>query len=390
MVTTHVKAIRFFLEARNIRRLQKHGFAVTVTSYFAAFKLLLRTFISSLRVNQQARFNADLCFQFANSKVESLNPNHLQGLNVTWINPLLTRRKIVSIKKSAIEVASSPISVVFSVIGFVLVLTRLAFEPHRLEPKSAFWIWFRWYHQVINAVQLSELNNAPIIWENLDEPPTNVLGSMLSNRLIGLHGPASIEVHNYDQEVDNVIFRHLWQCQEAQSLVAYKFKRCAILKASKVGCPPHLSAHSFENKILFVSSGYWLREELGMLFKHEIKPAEIESRLKKWLCDNQRNQAFVIPHPRELKFHKISALHYERLGLQLSTMNLASMLPILSDLDSISIIGGTSTAFSCFPDQYPALLSRTRIIVEDSTMASALSKTSLGHMFIAESVFFEL
>jgi hypothetical protein len=127
-----------------------------------------------------------------------------------------------------------------------------------------------------------------------------------------------------------------------------------------------------------------------MLFKHEIKPAEIETRLKKWLCDNQRNQAFVIPHPRELKFHKISALHYERLGLQLSTMNLASMLPILSDLDSISIIGGTSTAFSCFPDQYPALLSRTRIIVEDSTMASALSKTSLGHMFIAESVFFDL
>lgn len=389
MVSTNVKAIRFFLEARNIRRLQKHGFAVTVTSYFAAFKLLLRTFISSMRIKQQPRFSTDICFQFANSKVESLNPNHLQGLNTTWINSLLTKRKIVSINKANIEVASSPVSVVFSIIGFVLVLTRLAFEPHRLEAKSAFWIWFRWYHQVINAVQLSELNNAPIIWENLDEPPTNVLGSMLTNRLIGLHGPASIEVHNYDQEVDNVIFRYSWQWKEAQSLVAFKLKRCAILKELKVDRPPHLSKHPFKNKILFVSSGYWLREELGMLFKHEVKPAEIETRLKRWLCDNKRTQAFVIPHPRELQFHEISASHYERLGLQLSTMSLASILPILSDLDSISIIGGTSTAFSCFPDQYPELLSRTRIIVEDSTIKSSLSETSLGQMFIEESVFFD-
>lgn len=388
MVTTNVKAIRFFLEARNIRRLQKEGFAVTVPGYFSAFKLLLRTFISSIRIKKQARLGSDLCLQFANSEVEPLNPNHLQGLNTTWINPLLTRRKIVSINKAQIEVASSLVSVVFSIIGFVLVLTRLAFEPHRFEPKSAFWIWFRWYHQVINVVRLSELYDAPIIWENLDEPPTNVLGSMLTDRLIGLHGPAGIEVHNSDQKVDNVIFRYSWQWQEAQSIVAYRLKRCAILKEPKVDRLPHLSTNPFENMILFVSSGYWLREELGMLFKHEVKPAEIETRLKKWLCDNQRTQALVIPHPRELQFHKMSARHYERLGLQLSTTSLASMLPILCDLDSISMIGGTSTAFSCFPDQYPGLLSRTRIIVEDSTFDRALSKTSLGQMFLAESTFF--
>jgi hypothetical protein len=388
LILINTKAIWLFLEARNIRRLQKHGFAVTVPGYFAALKLLLRTFISSITVEKLKPFNTAVCLQFSNSEKEAINPSQLQDLNEFGMSTQLANQKIKHRHKSQIEKASSPISIVFSIIGFALISIRLAFEPHRLAPKSAFWIWFRWYNQVVNAVQLSELNDAPIIWENLDEPPTNVLGSLLKNRLIGLHGPASIETHNSDQEVQNVIFRYSWQWQEAQSLMAYKVKGCAILTEPKIDAAPHLTTHPFENKVLFISSGYWLREKLGMFFQHEVKPAEIEAQLKKKLCEDHLNQTLVIPHPRELQYHEMSKSHYERLGLQLSTLNLASIIPLLSDLDSISIVGGTSTAFSCFPDQYPQLISRTQIIVDDSTLKRVVAKTSLGQMYRAATDFF--
>ena len=278
---------------------------------------------------------------------------------------------------------------VFAIIGFVIVSWKVWLRQSRITPQSGYWLWFVWYHQILNVLELAKDNDVLFLWENLDEPPTNILGSALASRLFGIHGPARIEAHCAIQNVENVLLRYRWQWQEIRLLDSYHVKRAAILPLPISENKEIASIRTnLENKLLFVSSGYWLRAKLGMLFEHEIRPAKLEKRLLNWLVEKHSENALVVPHPRELAYAAQTKTFYENLGLSYLNQSLDSIHQILHVSNFMAILGGTSTAFSAIPDEFPHLSEHVEVVVSDSWRELAVFKTDMAKLYVLESRFF--
>ena len=346
----------------------------TVNSFKSSISCLIKSYGGIRYSLKTKKIATNAVFDFRNFKAAD------HSIEVVSHNRWISSIDFSSSRKESKETLrqTATISDLFCSILVGLWLVPRVVLSGRVATRSAVWKWAHFSLNFLCVYRLLKQGNF-VLWSNLDQPDANpILG--LSDKVIGLHGPAVIEAHCARRNPRSVIFHYRWQEHEARCLPGYHLPDNTGVIASPVtgfgGSP--------EDTVYLVSSGYWLREELDMLFEHETKGySEIEIWLlrnaTKLKCLFGADAVKVLPHPRELSHYELAIRFYAQFDVELDPRSLDDY--IRGQRRPKAIVGGTSTSFSRFGDM-PGVENRVFMVVPDCWQSRCALETPLGGIIL--------